>query len=83
MDNVQKMKSASDANGFSDVFDWLVTNAPLLLLLKNEEVPTLEQVIDCKERMWSEGLEPDARLLKNLIELSVFHEKHRKRESRA
>ncbi|EDV9203276.1 hypothetical protein T081_002175 [Salmonella enterica subsp. enterica serovar Monophasic] len=64
----------SDKKIANDDLYWLISNAPLLLKLKQENVPQVNELIECKNRMWDEGADIDLQLFLHLMELSVDHE---------
>lgn len=50
---------------------WLITNAPLLLKLKQENAPLVSELISCRNQMWDEGADLDTNLLDHLMQLAV------------
>ncbi|HCA8695142.1 TPA: hypothetical protein MYI72_002569 [Klebsiella pneumoniae] len=56
-----------------DDLRWLITNAPLLLKLKHENAPNVNELIACRNKMWDEGDEVDLQLFLHLVEYAVDH----------
>lgn len=61
----------SDKKIANDDLYWLITNAPLLLKLKQEHVPLVNELISCRNRMWDEGVDIDIQLFHHLMQLAV------------
>ncbi|HGW2956438.1 TPA: hypothetical protein ACNP37_005187 [Raoultella ornithinolytica] len=61
----------SDKKISNDDLYWLITNAPLLLKLKQDHVPLVSELISCRNSMWDEGTDLDTNLLDHLMQLAV------------
>ncbi|EEP7697476.1 hypothetical protein [Citrobacter freundii] len=61
----------SDKKISDDDLYWLISNAPLLLKLKQEGAPLVSELISCRNRMWDEGANLDIHLLDHLMQLAV------------
>ncbi|CAM7325029.1 hypothetical protein ESCOCP332B_26745 [Escherichia coli] len=40
----------------NDDLYWLISNSPLLLMLRQESAPLVSELISCRNRMWDEGV---------------------------
>ncbi|QLA00891.1 hypothetical protein [Enterobacter sp. DSM 30060] len=61
----------SDKKITNDDLYWLITNAPLLFKLKQEQAPLVKELISCRNSMWDEGVDLDNNLLNHLMQLAV------------
>lgn len=61
----------SDKKIAIDDLYWLITNAPLLLKLKQEHVPQVSELISCRNSMWDDCVDIDIQLFHHLIQLAV------------
>ncbi|WP_342021883.1 hypothetical protein [Escherichia coli] len=55
----------------NDDLYWLISNSPLLLMLRQESAPLVSELISCRNRMWDEGADLDTNLFDHLMQLAV------------